>query len=352
MRAYFHDLLAYAVMQGTDLPIPGLSPNGPVRPALGALGPMLLVLTVGKELIPHQNRYINGDRGNFHHTPTQGGGLLAGALLVVLIVCADLWQSASLLAVFCVAGFGGLGILRDRRHIAEFPNPYFRKLPAWFHPACLFSLAVLFGLLVRLQDGPADHPLSWWGATCAIMLPTLMICGASCAVTISDGFEGLAAGIAAIVAISLSVLSVLTGDATTAAALHMTYVPAGNQWALVTAATGGACVGILGLGGRRTQIYMGRAGSLAVGGILGLAATAIHQECVALLVGGILVAELALVLLQITVFRITGGVRVFLCCPPHVHFRVNGWSESQVVHRYWIVSLLLAVCALVWATLR
>jgi phospho-N-acetylmuramoyl-pentapeptide-transferase len=121
---------------------------------------------------------------------------------------------------------------------------------------------------------------------------------------------------------------------------------------VVCGAIAGACLGFLWYNCNPAQVFMGDTGSLALGGVIGYVAIVIRQEPMLLLIGGIFVVEAASVMMQVSYFRMTGGKRIFLCSPIHHHFHLKGWSEQQVVVRFWLISALCAAFGLATVKLR
>jgi phospho-N-acetylmuramoyl-pentapeptide-transferase len=189
------------------------------------------------------------------------------------------------------------------------------------------------------------------------VLGTLVIVGFSNAVNLTDGLDGLASGCMAIVSFAFLVLALIIGDVAQATYLYMPVLPQGGQMAVIAGAMGGACLGFLWFNCNPARVFMGDTGSLALGGLIGYVSIVIRQELVLLLVGGIFVAEAASVALQVGYFKYTRkrygeGRRVFLRAPIHHHFQVKGWTETQVVVRFWLIGAMLAMMALATIKLR
>jgi len=210
-----------------------------------------------------------------------------------------------------------------------------------------------------VDQAPEAHKLNWpffrdvtmplWPF---VFLTVLVITGTSNAVNLTDGMDGLAAGCMAIVSFAFLILAYITGDGRWSQALQFTWVQHSGELAVVCGALTGACLGFLWFNCNPAQVFMGDTGSLALGGTMGYVAIVIRQEPMLLLVGGIFVIEALSVITQVSYFRMTGGKRIFLCSPIHHHFHLKGWSEQQVVVRFWLISALCAAFGLATVKLR
>jgi len=175
--------------------------------------------------------------------------------------------------------------------------------------------------------------------------------GASTAVNLTDGLDGLVCGILVICAIAFGVFSYLAGHAKLSSYLRLIPVPGSGELAIYLAALAGACLGFLWFNGYPAAIFMGDTGSLFLGGTIGVVALAIKQELILIIVGGIFVAEAMSVLIQIGAVRFFKR-RVFRMAPLHHHFEMLGWPETKVTMRFWIVAVVLALVAMTSLKLR
>ncbi|MGH7901062.1 MAG: phospho-N-acetylmuramoyl-pentapeptide-transferase, partial [Thermodesulfobacteriota bacterium] len=171
------------------------------------------------------------------------------------------------------------------------------------------------------------------------------------AVNLTDGLDGLAIGSIAVAAATYIIFAYLSGNFVFARYLQIPYIPGGGELAVFLTAVGGACLGFLWYNSHPAQVFMGDVGSLALGAAIGSVALIIKQEILLVLVGGIFVLEAFSVIIQVVFFRLTGR-RVFKMAPLHHHFELGGLSETKVVIRFWIVSLVLALMALSTLKLR
>jgi phospho-N-acetylmuramoyl-pentapeptide-transferase len=192
-------------------------------------------------------------------------------------------------------------------------------------------------------------PLPVWAFT---ILAIIVITGTSNAVNLTDGMDGLASGCVVIVAFSFMALSYVTGDLRLYQNVGLNFVPESGELAVLCGSVAGACLGFLWYNCNPAQVFMGDTGSLALGGVIGYVAIVIRQEPMLLLIGGIFVVEAMSVIMQVSYFRMTGGKRIFLCSPIHHHFHLKGWSEQQVVVRFWLICALCAACGLATVKFR
>jgi phospho-N-acetylmuramoyl-pentapeptide-transferase len=176
-----------------------------------------------------------------------------------------------------------------------------------------------------------------------ILITIFVITGSSNAVNLTDGLDGLAAGCVVLVAGVLALVAFFSNNIEMSRYLNILYIDGAGEIAVFLSATMGACLGFLWYNGYPAQVFMGDTGSLALGGILGVAAVLLRREVLLALVGGIFVAETLSVILQVASYKLRDKKRIFLCSPLHHHFEYKGWPETKVVLRFWIIGLLLAV---------
>jgi phospho-N-acetylmuramoyl-pentapeptide-transferase len=179
----------------------------------------------------------------------------------------------------------------------------------------------------------------------------IVVVGASNAVNLTDGLDGLAIGSIGVSAATYIVFAYLSGHAEFSRYLQIPYISGGGELAVFLAAVGGACLGFLWYNSYPAQVFMGDVGSLALGAAIGSVALIIKQEILLVVVGGLFVMEAISVIVQVASFKLTGK-RVFRMAPLHHHFELNGWPESKVVIRFWIISLVLSLIALSTLKLR
>jgi len=299
-------------------------------------------------------------------TPTMGG------LLIVLILDASAmlwaqWNTQILLTLLTVAVLCGLGFIDDYAKITrqnsdgvrEFIKLWAQGALAVFTAGYLWRLPATTTLISEVMLPFYKYPVLTGAAGVAvgIVLTLCAIVGASNAVNLTDGLDGLAIGCTVIVTFVFLVLTYLAGNARTAAYLQIPHVPGAGELTVFCAAMLGAGLGFLWFNCHPACLFMGDTGSLALGGVLGLIAVLIHQPLVLAIAGGVFVAEAGSVIIQrgwfkYTRWRFGTGRRVFLMAPLHHHFEKKGWHESQVVTRFYILCVLCAVVALCTLKIR
>jgi len=291
-------------------------------------------------------------------TPTMGGILIIIALNLSTLLWAQ-WNTLVQLTLLSVVVLTGLGFYDDYAKITQQTSGGVRSVVKLGVQA---ALAVFIGLY--LWKVPSTHklvtdimvpfykyPILTGAGLIGLVLTVLTIVGSSNAVNLTDGLDGLAIGCTLIVSFVFVVLTYLAGHRTVSEYLQIPHVVGAGELTVFCAAMIGAGLGFLWFNCHPAQVFMGDTGSLALGGALGIVAVLIHQPLVLVIAGGVFVAEAASVILQTTWFRYTRwrygtGSRLFLMAPIHHHFEKKGWYESQVVMRFYILSVLCAVLAL------
>lgn len=204
---------------------------------------------------------------------------------------------------------------------------------------------------------PALPVLEWL----YVLWVTFILTGVSNSVNLTDGLDGLAAGLSAIALVTFGLFAYLMGRVDASAYLQLFYLPGAGELAVFCLALAGACTGFLWFNAHPAQVFMGDTGALALGGALGAIAILLKSEFLLLFIGGVFAAETASVILQKAVFKYrrrrfgmdhARAHRVFLRAPLHHHFELKGWKESQVVVRFWILGILCAFVALTTLKLR
>ncbi len=354
------------------------------RAAAAIMLSFLIVLIFGNRTIRWLLKQKVGDRPEFHNvtlneltkhkgnTPTMGGILIIGAILASSLLVADIHNFYVGMALFCLVYLGVLGGVDDWLKLTTARrNPGSRDgLYAYEKMVFQVGLGVILALFIyrhpnRMMDFPIDsaekaHHLNWpflpsdWQlpAGAFAILTVIVITGTSNAGNLTDGMDGLAAGCMAIVSFAFLALAYVTGDFRWSSILHFNLVQHTGELAVVCGAITGSCLGFLWYNCNPAQVFMGDTGSLALGGVIGYVAIVIRQEPMLLLIGGIFVMEAMSVMMQVSYFRMTGGKRIFLCSPIHHHFHLKGWSEQQVVVRFWLISALCAAFGLATVKLR
>lgn len=183
----------------------------------------------------------------------------------------------------------------------------------------------------------------------AYLYGALVVVGASNAVNLTDGKDGLCTGCMIFCALAYGVFAYVTGHRVFAEYLGVNYIAGASEVVVLSAALIGACIGFLWFNCHPAAMFMGDTGSLALGGVIGLIAVLVKQELLLVIVGGVFVMEIVSVMLQVASFKLTGK-RIFRCTPIHHHFEQGGWTETQIVTRFWIIAGLLAFIGM--ATLK
>lgn len=184
----------------------------------------------------------------------------------------------------------------------------------------------------------------WWKIV-SFLLVIFVVTGSSNAVNLTDGLDGLAAGCLVMVSFVLALFAFLSNHIDLARYLHILYIEGSGEIGVYMLSLAGAALGFLWYNGYPAQVFMGDTGSLALGGIVGVASVLLKRELILALAGAIFVAEALSVILQVLSYRLRNKKRIFLCAPLHHHFEYKGWPETKVVIRFWIVSLFFAIIA-------
>jgi phospho-N-acetylmuramoyl-pentapeptide-transferase len=290
-------------------------------------------------------------------TPTMGGLMM----LLGIVVATALWANPANNYVWIVLGvtlaFGAIGFYDDYLKVT-------RQTHAGFAGKARLVLEILVAMvacyyIVSLGREPFASsltfpffkdlllPLGWF----FLVVGAFVIVGAGNAVNLTDGLDGLAIVPVIIVALSFGLISYLAGNLTLSDYLQIHYVAGTGELAVLCGAVIGAGLGFLWFNAPPASIFMGDTGSLALGGMLGTIAVATKHEIVLAVVGGLFVLEAVSVIVQVVSFKLTGK-RVFRMAPLHHHFEQKGWTEPQIVIRFWIIAVVLALVGLSTLKLR
>jgi phospho-N-acetylmuramoyl-pentapeptide-transferase len=350
------------------------------RCIMAALTSLLIALLVGPRIIRWLMRKKIGDLPEFHHaalnelmkeranTPTMGGLIILLAVFAGTFLWAKLNNPFVQKAIFLLVWFGCLGAVDDWlkltsriRHRTRHGLRPWEKLVFQFGGAVLIA-SFLYWDFTNIQDGKLfwvpfyKHglPLANW---VFVVLAIFYISATSNAVNLTDGMDGLAAGCVAIVSVVLIVLCYVasetmarTSPVTWASYLLLPHIPQAGELCIFYSAVLGGTLGFLWFNCHPAQVFMGDVGSLPLGAAMGYGALVTRNEILLLIIGGVFVLELGSVVLQVGFFKYTGGRRLFRCAPIHHHFHLAGWSEPQVVVRFWLLAAAFAAFAL--ATLK
>jgi len=290
-------------------------------------------------------------------TPTMGGlMILSGALVSTL-----LWANPANLYVWIVLGvtlsFGAIGFYDDYLKVTKQSHAGFAGRTRLFVEAAIAVVACV--ALANLGKPPVSTSLVFpffkdlvinlgWAFA---LVGAFVIVGAGNAVNLTDGLDGLAIVPVMIAAASFGLISYVVGNALFSEYLQIRYVAGTGELAVLCGAVIGAGLGFLWFNAPPATIFMGDTGSLSLGGLLGTVAVAIKHEIVLAIVGGLFVLEAVSVIVQVVSFKLTGK-RVFKMAPIHHHYEQLGWTEPQIVIRFWIVAVVLALAGLATLKLR
>lgn len=302
-------------------------------------------------------------------TPTMGGLILILATVVPTLLWARLDTRYTLVAVVATLWMGAIGFLDDYLKIVRGKS---QGLVARWKLVGQISFGLALGIfLVRWPFVPTMATatqlpvfkyifltLPWW---LYIAFTTFVVTASSNAVNLTDGLDGLATGLTAIVAGAFAVFAYLFGRFDTSRYLGVMHLPDGGELAIFCGALMGATVGFLWFNAYPAAVFMGDTGALAIGGALGAVAIMLKAEFLLLIAGGVFVAETTSVILQVNVYRLqrrrrgkayADSHRVFRMAPLHHHFELMGWSESKIIVRFWIAALVFALFSLTTLKLR
>ena len=224
----------------------------------------------------------------------------------------------------------------------------FQLIQSWFQNGLYHESIEKTDLIVPFLKS-ISYPLGVWGF---VILSYFVIVGTSNAVNLTDGLDGLAIMPTVMVASALAIFAYVAGNAVYSKYLLLPYIPGAGELAVFLAAMSGAGLAFLWFNAYPAQVFMGDVGALALGGALGTVAVIVRQEIVLFIMGGLFVAETLSVMIQVIYFRYSGGKRVFRMAPLHHHFELSGWKETQVVVRFWIVTMILVLAGLSTLKLR
>ncbi|HEY4802874.1 MAG TPA: phospho-N-acetylmuramoyl-pentapeptide-transferase [Paraburkholderia sp.] len=319
-------------------------------------------------------------------TPTMGGVLILLGIAVSTLLWGDLTNRFIWIVMLVTFGFGAIGWVDDYRKVV-YKDPrgmssrekYFWQSVIGLFAAVYLAFSVSEASNVRVFDlftawvrsglsmglpARADlllpflksisYPLGVWGF---IALTYFVIVGASNAVNLTDGLDGLVIMPVVLVGASLGVFAYVMGSSVYSKYLLFPHIPGAGELLIFCSAMGGAGLAFLWFNTYPAQVFMGDVGALALGGALGTIAVIVRQEIVLFIMGGIFVAETVSVMLQVTWFKYTKkrygeGRRIFKMAPLHHHFELSGWKETQVVVRFWVITLMLCLIGLSTLKLR
>lgn len=353
-----------------------------------------LVMLFGRRTIAWLVRLKIGDSPEFYNadlndlmrsragTPTMGGVLICGSILVTAALFADLGNRYVLLAFLLLIWLAVVGGFDDWLKLtANARSPGSREglfvwekllfqvgiaftvcLAAWMHAETPDASALNLPFQRTYPPAQLDDTIQLpftlnpdvivFSGLVFVLIGTVLVTGFSNAVNLTDGMDGLAGGTLVIASLAMMVLTWIAGEPRAASFLMVPYVEGSQELMVFAGAMAGACIGFLWFNVSPASVFMGDTGSLPLGGLLAFFAVVIRQEILMLVIGGIFVLEAGSVMAQVGFFKATGGRRILRCSPIHHHFHLGGWSEHQVVLRFWLIAVILAMIALASLKLR
>jgi phospho-N-acetylmuramoyl-pentapeptide-transferase len=319
-------------------------------------------------------------------TPTMGGVLILLAIAVATLLWADLSNRFVWIVLVVTLGFGAIGWVDDWRKVVRKDPEGMRSREKYFWQSVIGLIAafyLVFSISGSSNQGVWELFMNWVRSGFTIDLPAkaglllpffkevsyplgvlgfvvmtyLVIVGASNAVNLTDGLDGLAIMPVVMVGSALGVFAYVSGSAIYSRYLFFPYIPGAGEVLIFCAAMAGAGLAFLWFNTHPAQVFMGDVGALALGAALGTIAVIVRQEIVLAIMGGIFVAEALSVMLQVSYFKYTKrkygeGRRILKMAPLHHHFEKSGWKETQVVVRFWIITMLLCLVGLSTLKLR
>lgn len=398
-------ILLFKFLMGLGFKIPVVFFYSSTRMILAAMTTLLLTILLGPRCIKILYEMKTGQSirvedcpllAELHKkkkdTPTMGGVLILLSMLVALVLWMDLTSPFTLILAVTTVWLGLIGAYDDYLKL-KYKNSkglssrkkfglqavlsilvgLYLFWPAatealahgeWFRPpvAKQTSHQIADGVLqvetktLSTQEYASAYYVPFYkdpvwvfggaGLCLAVLFTFFVITGSSNAVNLTDGLDGLAAGCLVMIALVLAAVAFLSNNIEMSHYLNILYIEGSGEIAVYLCGLIGACLGFLWYNGYPAQVFMGDTGSLALGGIIGVAAVLLRRELLLALGGGVFVAEAVSVMLQVASFKLRKGKRIFLCAPLHHHFEYKGWPETKVVLRFWIIALILAMLSL------
>ncbi len=337
------------------------------RTGLSVMTSLIVVFIIGAPLIKiFSEKMITGpirQDGPIDHivkksgTPTMGGVIILIGIIFSTLLWADLRNIYVWILILVSVGLGGLGLIDDILKI-KYKNSRGLKSRYKFTGQLLIGAIVLF-ILINYSDHEYLHNLYFPFFKNLILdlglffvpFALFVIIGASNAVNLTDGLDGLATVPVMLVALSFTLISYVVGNTIFSEYLQIQYIPNVGELSIFCGSIVGACLGFLWYNAPPAKIFMGDTGSLSLGGSLAAIAIIVKHEIVLAIIGGLFVLETVSVIIQVISFKLTGK-RIFKMAPIHHHFEKKGWAESTIVIRFWIIAIILALVGLATLKLR
>ena len=355
-----------------------------LRAVLAALTSMAIGFALGPWMIArlknlHFGQAVRTDGPKTHlvkdGTPTMGGALILFAITVSTLLWADLSNRFIWVVLFVTLGYGSIGWIDDYRKVVHH-NPKGMSAREKFSWQSVIGLTAAFYLVFALSvpaGGTLTETIAGWveagfpldiSSNLHLLIPCfkdialplglvgfmvftyVVIVGSSNAVNLTDGLDGLAILPSVMVGGALGIFAYVVGRPDYAGYLIFPYIPGAGELVVIAGGLLGAGLAFLWYNAHPAQVFMGDVGALALGGCLGTMAVITRQELVLAVMGGIFVVETLSVMIQTVYFRLSHGKRIFLMAPVHHHFELKGWKETQVVTRFWIITMILVLIGL------
>jgi phospho-N-acetylmuramoyl-pentapeptide-transferase len=394
-------LFLFKVLAAAGWKIPTAFSYSSTRMMLAALTALLFTILLGPRFIKRLYELKTGQSirvedcpmlAELHekkkNTPTMGGILMLFSMAIALLLWMDLSSIYTLIFLITILWLGGIGAYDDylklKHKNSKGLSPRKKFLAQIAFAALIAGYGICPGWAEKVESAtclvapvakelsqknraqvksykPAEFMVDYYIpfykqpvfklagflAVIAFFITIVVITGSSNAVNLTDGLDGLAAGCVILVAGVLALVAFLSNNMEMSRYLNILYLEGASEIAVFLSATIGASLGFLWYNGYPAQVFMGDTGSLALGGVLGVAAVLLRREVLLALVGGIFVAEALSVILQVASYKLRNKKRIFLCAPLHHHFEYKGWAETKVVLRFWIIGLILAVIGII-----
>lgn len=285
-------------------------------------------------------------------TPTMGGALILVSIAISTLLWGDLENRYVWVVLLTTLGFGVVGWVDDYRKVV-YRNPKGLSAKAKYFWQSVFGLgAALFIAYSTALPAQTElivpffkHVAIPLGTIGFVILTYFVIVGSSNAVNLTDGLDGLAIMPTVMVASALSIFAYVAGHAVFSKYLGLPHIPGAGELAVFCASIVGAGLAFLWFNAYPAEVFMGDVGALALGAALGVVAVIVRQEIVLFVMGGVFVVETLSVMIQVASFKLTGK-RVFRMAPLHHHYELKGWKETQVVVRFWIITMMLVLIGL------
>lgn len=338
-----------------------------LRAVMATLTALIISFVVGPGMIRKLTQYKVGqavrDDGPQTHlikagTPTMGGALILVAIGLSTLLWADLSNRFIWVVLVTTLGFGAIGWVDDYRKVV-YRNPKGLSAKAKLFWQSLIGFGIAF-FLYKTAASPVETTLIFpffknlvlpLGLVGFLVVTYMVIVGSSNAVNLTDGLDGLAILPTVMVASALGIFAYVAGHLYFSEYLGVPYVAGSGELLVFCAALAGAGLGFLWFNAYPAEVFMGDVGALALGGALGVVAVIVRQEIVLFIMGGVFVVETFSVAIQVMYFKYTKfktgtGRRIFLMAPLHHHYEQKGWKETQVVVRFWIITMMLVLVGL------